>query len=317
MTNHSTEPRASRPPDRDRAVAIPMRQWKDVALRVRAQSGDDRIAMMSASVAFYAMLAIVPSLIAIVTLYGLVADPSDVRRQMESLSELLPEEARVLLEGQLSAIVGQPGRQLGLGLLASLAGALWASSGGMLALMRAVSVAHGTDEERSFVALRGRAMALTLGAIGFAMAVVAAIGVLPALFAFVGLRDEVRTLLVVARWPLLAVLAALALSLLYRYAPCRPPARWRWVTVGSALATVVWLATTGLFSVYVANFGSYNETYGALGGVVVLLLWLDLTAFAILIGAEIDAAIDHTARAPSATRAPEAMPTGALGESSA
>ncbi|MDQ3036525.1 MAG: YihY/virulence factor BrkB family protein [Myxococcota bacterium] len=293
--------------DASRPSEIPLRGWKDIALRVKSQMEEDRITLIAGSVAFYTMLAIVPTLIALVTLYGLVADASDVQTQITSLSGLLPREGRVIVADQLSAIASQGSARLGLGLLISMVGALWAASGGMFALIRAVNIAYGEHENRSFLQLRALAIALTIGALFFAALVVFAIGILPAIFAFVGLGDEVRMLLDLGRWPILALLATAGLSAIYRYAPCRTKAKWRWVTWGGAIATALWLAMTGLFSIYVSNFGSYNETYGALGGVVVLMLWLYLTALAILLGAEVDAEMEHQTAHDSTVGEPAPM----------
>lgn len=272
---------------------IPRKGWKDVLFRVKAEVAEDRIGMVAASVAFYAMLAIFPALIALVLVYGLVADPTQVEQQVASVASALPESARSLLESQLRDIVSTSGGALGIGLVVSILGALWAASGGMNALIQAINVVYDEEEKRSFLKLRALSIGLTLGAILFVVLVVLAIGVLPAVFGLVGLGSATETLLAIGRWPLLALFATVGLSIVYRYAPCRTKAKWRWVTWGGAIATLLWLGATALFSFYVTNFGSYNETYGALGGVIVLLLWLYITSYAVLLGAEIDAELEH------------------------
>lgn len=292
-------PSAERAWERDRGREarapreIPRKGWKDVLFRVKAEVAEDRIGMVAASVAFYAMLAIFPALIALVLVYGLVADPTQVEQQVASVASALPESARSLLESQLRDIVSTSGGALGIGLVVSILGALWAASGGMNALIQAINVVYDEEEKRSFLKLRALSIGLTLGAILFVVLVVLAIGVLPAVFGLVGLGSATETLLAIGRWPLLALFATVGLSVVYRYAPCRTKAKWRWVTWGGAIATLVWLGATALFSFYVTNFGSYNETYGALGGVIVLLLWLYITSYAVLLGAEIDAELEH------------------------
>lgn len=293
--------------DADAPHEIPPKGWKDILLRVKTQLREDEVTLVAASVAFYALLALFPTLIALVTLYGLVASPADVQAQVSSMATMMPESARAILEDQMRGIVGASGGTLGLGLLISLGGALWAASGGMMALMRAVNIAYDEEETRGFFALRAQALVLTLGALLFAGLAIFAVAVLPAIFALVGLGEAAESALSIGRWPLLAVLAAVGLSVLYRYAPCRTRAKWRWVTWGGAIATLIWLGGTALFSLYVAHFGSYNETYGTLGGVVVLLLWLYVSAFAILLGAEIDSELEHQTAEDSTVGEPAPM----------
>lgn len=306
-THRSGSPDAS---ERDRGRAaraphqIPAKGWKDVFLRVKAELKDDRVGVVASSVAFYAMLALFPALIALVLVYGLIADPADVERQVASFSSALPASAREVIGGQLHEIVSTSGQGLGIGLLISVLGALWAASGGMSSLVQAINAVYDEEETRGFFELRALSVGLTLGAVIFLVLVVFAIGVLPAIFSAVGLGSAAATVLAIARWPLLALLAILALSFLYRYAPARSRAKWRWVSPGGVIATLLWLGATALFSFYVSNFGSYNETYGALGGVIVLLLWLYLTAYAVLLGAEINAEMEHQTREDSTVGEP-------------
>jgi membrane protein len=300
------EPGRGREADRPRQ--IPLRGWKDIAIRVKDEVRDDRISVVAASVAFYAMLAVFPGLIAIVSLYGLVADPADVQSQITSMSEILPAEVRTILDDQMRSVVESPDRALGISLLVSILAALWAASGGMQALIVAINIAYDEDERRRGL-VRGKLTSLLFtvaGLVGFAVAVML-LGVLPAIFDVVGLGRIVTQLLDVGRWPLLALLSVLAMEVLYRYAPARARPKWRWVSWGSVIATALWLGSSALFSLYVSNFGKYNETYGALGGVVVLLLWLYLSAFSILLGAEINAEIEHQTAKDSTTGPPRPL----------
>ncbi|MDQ3032231.1 MAG: YihY/virulence factor BrkB family protein [Myxococcota bacterium] len=290
--------RATKPSD------IPKRGWKDVALRVKSEVKDDRVSMVAASVAFYSMLAIFPAMIALVTLYALIADPADVQSHLQSVSTMLPEQARSVLDDQLRSLTSHSSAGVSLGLAASLLGALWAASGGMRALITAMNVAYDEEEKRGFLKVVALSLAMTLGAIVFIVVAVFAAAVLPALFGVIGLEGTAQTLLEVLRWPILALIAMLGISVLYRYAPSRDRAQWRWVSWGSGIATAVWLLGTALFSFYVSSFGSYNETYGAIGGVIVLMLWFYITGFAVMLGAEINAELEHqTARDTTAGRA--------------
>lgn len=267
--------------------------WKDVALRVKSQTTQDRVSMVAASVAFYAMLAIFPAMIALVLLYGLVSDPMDVQSHLMSLSSVLPDEASAVLETQLSAIVGDSERNIGLGFAISILGALWAASRGMRALAMAMNIAYGQQESRGFVKRALAALGLTFTAISFVSVAVFVAAALPAIFEAVGLGAFTQTVLNGVRWPVLALMAMLGLSFVYHYAPAREPTKWRWVTRGSVIATLVWLVGTAGFSFYVSNFGNYNKTYGTLGGVIILMLWFYLTSYSVILGAEINAEFER------------------------
>jgi membrane protein len=209
------------------------------------------------------------------------------------MSALLPAEVTTILDDQMREL-SKSDDGLGIGLVIAIVAALWTASGGMHSLIDAINLAYDVKKPRGWLATRALALAATIGAIVLSVLGVALLGALPVLADRVGLGGATRTAIDVLRWPALAVLAQIALSALYRYAPAGTrPKRWRWVSWGSVLALVLWLASTAVFSFYAANFATYNETYGAIGGVIILLLWLYLTSLAILVGAELDAEIEH------------------------
>jgi membrane protein len=229
-----------------------------------------------------------------VSLYGLVADPADVAAQLQTIERILPGDVRTILDGQLRAIGGARPGALSLGLLLSIAGALWAASGGMKALIDAVTIAFGVPQPRGFLRVRAVSIGYTLLGIVLLALSVLLVAVIPAVLDGMGLGAAAAWAIDVGRWPALALFASTALARLYHHAPMRG-GRPRWITWGSALATVAWLGVSGLFSFYVSRFSSYNETYGAIGGVIVLLMWLFLSAFVILLGAEVDAELEGVA----------------------
>ncbi|HEX6676627.1 MAG TPA: YihY/virulence factor BrkB family protein [Actinomycetes bacterium] len=278
--------------------------WKDVLLRVRTHLREDNISLLSAGVAFYAMLSIFPALIAVISIYGLVAKPETARAQVQKLAAVLPRQARQTLTGQLEALTHSAGKGLSLGAVLGILAAVLAASAGMRALIAGLNVAYDRIETRRFLRLRGRALLLTLGAI-VSMAV--AIGIVVVLPVVTGLLGPVgRLLLAVVRWPVLAGLMLVGLAILYRYAPDRDDAELRWLTPGSLLATALWLLGSGLFSLYVNSFGNYNRTYGLLGAVIVLLIWLFLSSFVVLLGAELNHELGLRAGQASAAARPEA-----------
>jgi membrane protein len=257
----------------------------NIAGRVR----DHNLTLVAAGTAFYAFLALVPGLIAIVSVYGLVADPRDVREQVDSIASALPLEVQHFIEFQLRSIIRAGSTEVSVTLVIAIVLALWSASGGMAALVAGIHIAHGEPPARSFFAKRAKALALTVAAIVF-------IGILVFVIAFVPpLIDEVTgdggTLIVeVLRWPVLTAVMIVGLGLLFRFASRRNRRGWLgFVTTGTVVAAVGWLVLSILFSVYTAQFASYSKTYGALATIIVMLLWLFLSAFAVLVGAEVDA----------------------------
>jgi len=273
----------------DTPMQIPPRGWWQVTRRAFAESKADHVPILAAGVAFFAFLAVFPALIAGLTLYGLVADPAQVAEQVETLAGALPQDARPLITDQLAAVVASSDGALGIGLVVSLLAAIWSASSGTGNLMQAVNLAYDEDESRGFVKLRGTALLLTLGAIVFVLVTLALVAVVPALLDALPLAPVATGLAQVVRWVLLVAVVIVALAVVYRLAPDRDAPRIRWASTGAIVATVLWIAGSVAFSLYVDNFGSYNRTYGALAGVVVLLLWLYLTSYVVLLGAEINA----------------------------
>jgi membrane protein len=283
---------------------IPAQGWKQVLLRTKEQVKEDNIPLLAAGVAFYAFIALFPALIAAVTVYGLVSDPAEVEEQIGSFSDALPREAASLLTDQLTSIAGGSSSALGWGLLLSLGGALFAASGGMQNLIKAVNIAYDEEETRGFVKLRGLALALTLGAIVFIVVAIGLVAVVPVVLDAAGLGAAGRIAAQVARWAGLVVFVLVALAVIYRFAPDRDDPKVKWVGLGSGVATLLWILGSAAFSLYVSNFGKYGETYGALAGVVILLLWLWLTSLIILIGAEINSETEQQT-AKDTTKGPE------------
>ncbi|HEU0089881.1 MAG TPA: YihY/virulence factor BrkB family protein [Pseudonocardiaceae bacterium] len=279
---------------RDSAVAdsptqISLRGWRQVLRRAIGESKQDNLSLLAAGVAFYAFLALFPALIALVTLVGLVADPTRITQQVQSFTTGLPQGAQQLITDQLKAVAQSGDDALTVGLVVSLLVVLWSASSGTANLMTAVNLAYDEQESRGFVKLRAMALLLTLGAIVFLVLTLALIAVVPVVLHAVPLGPVGTVLAQVLRWTLLLVLIIAGLAVLYRLAADRNPPKFRWVTLGSVVAAALWLLGSAGFSLYVNFFGNYNKTYGALAGVIVLMLWLFLTSYLVLLGAEINA----------------------------
>jgi membrane protein len=276
---------------------IPPRGWRQIAVRGWKEASADQIPLLGAGVAFFGFLALFPALIALSLVYGLVADPATISDQLSSLLAALPPDARALIEDQLRELAAAPPQGLGWGLALTLLVSLWSASGGVGNLVTAVNIAYDEERKRGFVKDKLVALGLTLGAIVFMLLMIVLVAGLPAALAIVGIDGPWRWVVEVVRWVLVAVLVMGALAVLYRVAPDREPPKFRWVSIGAAVATVLWLLASVGLSLYVTFFGNYAKTYGALAGVVVLMLWLWITSYAVLLGAEINAeSEEQTAR---------------------
>jgi membrane protein len=276
--------------DADKPQEIPAKGWKDVGARVWKETKDDNVGLIGAGVAFYTILAIFPALVAMISLYGLLVDRDTAIRQTNEMLDFIPEQSREVIQKQLESITTSPETGLGIGLAVSLAAALWSASGGMRALMKGLNVAYDEKETRKFVKLRLVSLALTLGAVVFAVLSLAGVIGVPAAF---DASEPIGMALAWLRWPLLAAVMVGGLAVIYRYGPDRDKPEWGWVSWGAGIAMVLWLAMTAAFSFYVSSFGKFNETYGTLAGVVVLMLWLSLSAFVVLLGAEINSELER------------------------
>lgn len=301
----------SRGRDASRPGEIPSRGWLDIAKRVKTQIKRDRLSIIAAGVAFYGLLAVFPGLVALVGLYGLAADPASVERHVATLSGILPPQAAEVVTMQLHDLVGTGRAALGIGAIGGLLLALWSASAAVRTLMEALNVAYSEEERRGMLRFYATAFVLTFGAV---LAIIVALGLvvaLPALLKAIGLNWLIEAAVSLVRWPVLAVLAIVGFAVVYRYGPSRAQPRWRWVSWGAAIAVAMWLVGSALFSLYVTRFANYNETYGAAGAVVILLMWFLLSSYAILIGAEINAEMERQTRKD--TTSGPVKPMGARG----
>src|SRR3954463_16189360 len=293
----------------EKPTQIPLGGWKQIVKRAWAENKADNMPIIAGGVAFFGFLAIFPALIAAISLYGLVASPETVARQVEDLSAQLPDEAARLIGQQLQSITENSGGALTVGLIVSILAALWSASGGGGNLIPAVNIAYDEVETRNFVKLRLLSLALTLGAIVFVLLTIGLLTVVPAVLNALPLGVVGTILAQVIRWGLLLAVMAGSLAVLYRVAPDRDAPRFRWVSLGSVVVTVVWAIVSLLFSLYVNNFGSYDKTYGTIAGVIVLMLWLYLTCYLILLGAEINAEAEHQTARDTTEGHPQPMGT--------
>ncbi len=256
---------------------------------------DDNVTIIAAGVAFFTMLAIFPLITACLSIYGYVADPVSAQDHLVVVSTLLPGQAWSLVSDQVQAVASAPNARLGLRIAVSLLLALWAAGAGIRAMMRALNVAYGEKEKRNLVKFYGLASLLTLSMTVFIWMSLAVIIGVPALLAVLKLEEISAGLTRVLPWGLLVAFFALTTMILYRFGPSRRAAKLRWLFPGVIFATVSWLLISAGFSYFVATFDTYNATYGSLSAVIILLVWFWLTAFVVIVGAEINAEMErHT-----------------------
>ena len=291
----------------DRPTEVGGRGWKDVAKRVAAESKADHLTLMSAGVAFYFLIALIPAIAALVSIYALVADPAEVGDQLASFLSAAPEDVGQLVLSQAERVAATSSGAASISAVVSVLLALWAASAGCQHLIEAVNMAYDEEETRGFVKLRGLALAMTIGSVIFLAVAIGAIAVVPAMLEDTALGDVATTAIQILRWPAVAIFVILGLAVLYRYAPDRDEPRWSWVSPGAVIATVVWIVASIGFSIYVSNFGSYNETYGSLGAVIIVMLWLFITALSMILGAEINAEAERQTRRDTTSGHPAPM----------
>jgi membrane protein len=301
--------------DRGRLAAspsdIPAKGWKDILLRVYSNVGDHRILALAAGMTYYSLLAIFPALAALVAIYGLFSDTATIAKHLDEVSGFVPGGAIDVAREQLTRVVSKGNQTLGLTFISGLAVSLWSANAAMKSLFDTLNIVYGENEKRGFLKLNAMSLAFTLAAIAFVLAALGAVVVLPVVLNYLWLSHFADLFVRIVRWPAMFLVVALALACIYRFGPSREAPRWRWITWGSVAATILWLGASALFSWYAASFGKFNETYGSLGGAVGFMTWLWISAIVILLGAELNAEIEHQTARDTTTGSPK--PIGVRG----
>jgi membrane protein len=283
--------------------------FKAAVKRVVVELKRDHVSLLAAGIAFKGLLSLFPAIVAAISIWGLLASPEQISEQLSGLLGALPDEASALIEEQMTTVAEGAAGTLSIALAVSVLIALWSASGGTAGLIEGCNAAYDEVDERTFPLKRGIALLLTLGAIVFLAVTVGLIAVLPAVLGGLGLGSTAELVVRIAQWPVLGVIVTVALAVVYKYGPDRDQPRVRWVSWGAAIATVLWLIGSGLFTLYVENFGSFGETYGTFAGIIVLMLWLFLSAFVVLLGAEVNAELERQTARDTTVGAPEPIGT--------
>jgi membrane protein len=295
----------------DSPTQLPPRGWRDVGKRVFQRISADRAMLIAAGVTYYMLMALVPALVVFVSLYGLISDPAKVESQMSLLSGIMPPGGLSILNDQLTRLTTTGAPTLSITLLASLAVSLWSAAAGMRALFDAMNIAYHEEEKRNFFVLSAMGLGFTLAVLIAAIVFLTVVVFVPAVLQFIPLPAGSAWLVRVASYALMIVLLLVGISMLYRWGPSREQAKWRWLTPGAALAVFAIALASVLFSWYTANFSNYNATYGSLGALIGLLTWIWLSVTIVIVGAEVDAELEHQTFRDSTTGTP--LPLGARG----
>ncbi|MCJ1902427.1 MULTISPECIES: YihY/virulence factor BrkB family protein [Paracoccus] len=285
---------------------IPLPGWRQIFRRVRAEIAQDHVGVVAAGIAFYGLIAIFPAIAALVAISGLVLDPADLGSTMERIFTLLPPDAAGIIRDQLVKVT-DGGTQTGLVAISGLAVAIYGATKGVMTLIEGLNIAYDEDETRGLLRLYLTGFALTLGLVVGLTVAIGLIVLLPLAAGLLHLGDGVQAAISWIAWPILAGSGVLGLAVIYRFGPARKAAKWRWLSLGAALAVCVWIAASLGFSLYASNFARYTETYGTLAGVVGLLTWLWLSAYVVLAGAELNAEIEQQTARDTTTGAPQPM----------
>ncbi|MBS3648565.1 YihY/virulence factor BrkB family protein [Pseudaminobacter sp. 19-2017] len=293
--------------DATKPTDIPARGWLDIAWRLWTEITGDRILLIAAGATFYLLLALFPALAAFVSLYGFVADPKTIADHIAFLGGVLPTGGLDLIRNQLNSLASQSTSALSWGFISGLVIALWSANSGIKSLFDGLNVAYEEEEKRSFIKLNLISFGFTLGAMFVGIVMIVSVGVVPAVLAFLHLDRWTELLVSLLRWPILLVLVGFGISLLYRYGPSRARAKWRWITPGAIMATVVWLLASWGFSFYLQHFADYNATYGSLGAVIGFLVWTWISVIILLAGAELNSEMEHQTAHDSTTGEPRPM----------
>ena len=305
VTRAATQPgrgRRSRSP-----FAIPWAGWKDIFWRTYQRIDDDRLLATAGGVVFFGLLSIFPAVTALVSSYGLFADPATISANLQTLATMLPEGSFQIVEDQVGRVVSKGNTTLGATFLLGLLLAIWSANAGVKSIFDALNVAYEEREKRSFIRLNSVSLAFTVGGIAALLLMVGAVVAFPLALNHLGMAPESKLIVALARWPLLFLILLVALAILYRFAPSRDAPRWQWLSLGAVTAALLWIAGSALLSWYLSEFANYNATYGSLGAAIGLMMWMWMSAIVVMFGAELNSEIERQTLRDTTTGEPKPL----------
>jgi membrane protein len=272
---------------------VPWKGWQDILLRTYEQSNEDRLLAVAGGVVFYGLLALFPAITAMVSFYGLFAKPSTINDHLAIAADFLPAGVFGIVKDQIARVVAKGDAKLSFAFVSSFLLATWSANGGMKAVLHALNVFYQEKERRGFICLNIVSLAFTFSGLIAVLVAIGSVVALPIVLSTIGLGGASEVVLRVGRWPALVAMTLLGLATLYRFGPSRRKPRWRWISVGSFVATVVWIAGSALLSFYLTSFADYDAMYGSLGAVIGTMSWMWMSTIVILFGAELNSEIEH------------------------
>jgi len=287
--------------------AIPWAGWKDIFWRTYQRIDDDRLLATAGGVVFFGLLAIFPAVTALVSSYGLFADPATISANLQTLATMLPQGSFQIVEDQVSRVVSNGNTTLGATFLLGLLLAIWSANAGVKSIFDALNVAYEEREKRSFVKLNMISLAFTVGGIVALLVMVGVVVAFPLALNHLGMAPESKLIVALGRWPLMFLILLMALAVLYRFAPSRDAPRWQWLSLGAVLAAILWIAGSSLLSWYLSAFANYNATYGSLGAAIGLMMWMWMSAIVIMFGAELNSEIERQTLRDTTTGRPKPL----------
>jgi membrane protein len=287
--------------------AIPWAGWKDILWRTYQRIDDDRLLATAGGVVFFGLLAIFPAVTALVSSYGLFADPATISDNLQTLAMMLPAGTFEIVEDQVARVVSKGNSVLGTTFVFGLVLALWSANAGVKSIFDALNVAYEEREKRGFIKLNLISLSFTVGAIVALLLMVGAVVAFPLALDHLGIAPESKLIVALARWPLLLVILLAALAVLYRFAPSRDAPRWQWLSIGAVAAALLWIAGSSLLSWYLSAFANYNATYGSLGAAIGLMTWMWMSAIVIMFGAELNSEIERQTLRDTTTGRPKPL----------
>jgi membrane protein len=279
--------------ERSPGALAPRAGWKTILWRTYLRSDEDRLLATAGGVVFFGLLAVFPAVTALVSSYGLFADPSTIGDNLRSLALMLPDGSFQIVQDQIARVLDKGATALGATFLFGLAFAIWSANAGVKAVIDALNVVYEEREKRRFLRLNLLSLAFTTGGIAALLIMVGAVVAFPLALDHIGLTPDNRYIVSLARWPLLFSILLAALAVLYRFGPSRPATRGQWLGVGTLTAGLLWIAGSSLLSWYLSNFGNYDATYGSLGAAIGLMMWMWMSAIIVLCGAELNSEIER------------------------
>ena len=272
---------------------IPLKGWKEILVSTYDQINEDRLLATAAGVVFYGLLAIFPAITALVSSYGLFADPSTIAGNLQNLALMLPDGSFVVVQDQIGRVLAKESTTLGATFIFGLLMAIWSANAGMKAIFDALNVVYEEKEKRGLVRLNLTSLAFTIAALAAILTMIGGVIAVPLALQRLGLGERAEWIIVLGRWPALLLLLLTALAVLYRFGPSRPNAQWQWLSAGALAASLLWLVGSSLLSWYLSNFGNYTATYGSLGAAIGLMTWMWMSAIIVLCGAELNSEIER------------------------